>query len=98
MSAVLQFVRFSPKSDVAPDDFVAINERFQREIAPILPGLTRREATVDADGSWTLVLRYTDMDAATQPPADHGMEVAGAFMSMIDMSTMSVSFSTIVSE
>ena len=98
MPAVLQFVRLTPKADVDPAEFMAVNERFQREIAPILPDLERREAAVDADGVWTLVLRYSSMEAATRPPADHGMEVAGLFMSMIDMSSMSVSFSTIVSE
>jgi len=98
MSAVIQFVHFSPKPDVSAEDFAAMNERFQREIVPHLPDLERREATVDQDGKWTLLLRYSSMDAATRPPADHGMEVAGAFMSMIDMSTMSVSFATIVSE
>lgn len=98
MSSVLQFVSFMPKADVSPADVIAMNERFQREIAPILPDLERREATVDAEGRWTLVLRYSSMEAATRPPADHGMEVAGAFMSMIDMSTMKVSFATIVSE
>lgn len=98
MAAVLQFVRLTPKSDVDPAAFMAVNERFQREVAPILPDLERREAAVDSDGVWTLVLRYSSMEAATRPPADHGMEVAEQFMSMIDMSSMSVSFSTIVSE
>ncbi|MEO6115402.1 MAG: hypothetical protein ABIP33_03365 [Pseudolysinimonas sp.] len=96
--AVLQIVKFRPSADVDPVEFEAVNERFQREIAPILPDLERREAAVDADGNWTLVLRYSSMESATRPPADHGMEVAGAFMKMIDMSTMSVSFHTIVSE
>ena len=45
-----------------------------------------------------LVLRYADMEIATAPPADHGMEVAGRLMSMIDMSTMSVEFLEVVSE
>jgi hypothetical protein len=98
MPPVLQFVRFKPRADVDPAEFAAINERFQREIAPALPDLERREASVDADGVWNLVLRYSTMDAATRPPGDHGSEVAGAFMSMIDMSTMNVSFATIVSE
>ena len=98
MSAVLQLVQFTPKSDVDPDEFAGLNERFQREIAPLLPGLERREASIDADGRWTLVLRYSSMEEATRPPADHGMEVAGLFMSLIDMSTMAVSFSTIMSE
>jgi hypothetical protein len=98
MPAVLQLVQFSPKAEVDPAEFAAINERFQREIAPILPDLERREASVDADGRWTLVLRYSSMEAATRPPADHGMEVAGLFMSLIDMSTMAVSFSTNMSE
>lgn len=96
--AVLQIVKFRANANADPAEFEAVNERFQREIAPILPDLERREAAVDAEGNWTLVLRYSDMDSATRPPADHGMEVAGAFMKMIDMSTMSVSFQTIVSE
>jgi hypothetical protein len=94
----LQIVRFRTKPDVAEADIVEINERFQREIAPELPGLERREATRTADGAWVLVLRYADMEAATAPPGDHGMEVAGALFSMIDMSTMSSEFLTIVSE
>lgn len=96
--AVLQIVKFRASADADPAAFQVMNERFQREIAPILPDLERREAAVDAEGNWTLVLRYSDMESATRPPADHGMEVAGAFMQMIDMTTMSVSFQTIVSE
>ncbi|MBC7593522.1 MAG: hypothetical protein H7288_06240 [Kineosporiaceae bacterium] len=96
--AVLQIVKFRAMAEVDSAEFTAMNERFQREIAPILPDLERREAAVDGNGNWTLVLRYTDMESATRPPADHGMEVAGAFMHMIDMSTMSVSFQTIVSD
>ena len=96
--AALQIVRFRTNPDVDEADIVAINERFQREIAPILPGLERREAARSADGSWVLVLRYADMEAATAPPGDHGMEVAGALFSMIDMETMTVEFLTVVSE
>ncbi|MEI6361848.1 MAG: hypothetical protein WCP95_06910 [Actinomycetes bacterium] len=96
--AALQIVRFRTNPDVAEADIVAINERFQREIAPELPGLERREATRTADGGWVLVLRYVDMETATAPPADHGMEIAGALMSMIDMSTMSAEFLDVVSE
>jgi hypothetical protein len=96
--AALQIVRFRTNPDVAEADIVAINERFQREIAPILPGLERREAVRSAAGDWILVLRYVDMEAATAPPGDHGMDVAGALFSMIDMSTMSTEFFTIVSE
>ncbi len=98
MPAAIQIVRFHPKQEVAHDDVIAMNDRFQREVAPNLPGLQRREACVTADGEWVLVLRYSSMELATAPPADHGMEVAGAFMQMIDTSTMSVSFQTLVSE
>lgn len=94
--AALQIVRFRTKPDVAEPDVVGINERFQREVAPVLPGLKRREATRTADGGWVLVLRH--MEAATAPPGDHGMDVAGKRFSMIDMSTMSSEFLTIVSE
>lgn len=98
MPAAVQIVRFRPKPEVAHDDMIAMNERFQREVAPELPGLERREACVTDNGEWVLVLRYTSMELATAPPADHGMEVAGSFMQMIDMSAMSVSFQTVVSE
>lgn len=98
VSAVIQIVRFRTSESVEQADAVAMNERFQREVAPVLPGLERREAAITPDGEWVLVLRYSSMQLATAPPADHGMEVAGLFMSMIDMSTMSASFQTIVSE
>ena len=98
MSAAIQIVRFRPKSEVAHDDMIAMNERFQREVVPLLPGLERREACVTDDGEWVLVLRYANMELATARPADHGMEVAGSFMQMIDMSTMSATFQTVMSE
>lgn len=98
VSAAIQIVKFRPKADVAHSDVVAMNERFQREVAPVLPGLERREAAVTDDGEWVLVLRYATMELAVAPPADHGLEVANLFMQMIDMSTMSASFHTVVSE
>ncbi len=98
MPAAIQIVRFHPQPDVAHNDMIILNERFQREVAPKLPGLERREACITDGGEWVLVLRYSSMELATAPPADHGMEVAGSFMQMIDMATMSVSFQTVVSE
>ncbi len=96
--AVLQLVRFRARPEVNDEEMLALNERFQREVAPTLPGLERREATRSEDGEWVLVLRYATMELATAPPADHGNEVAGLFMQMIDMATMSASFQTVVSE
>ncbi len=98
MSAVIQIVRFRTTEGVDQADAVAMNERFQREVAPLLPGLERREAALTPDGEWVLLLRYSSMELATAPPADHGNEVAGLFMSMIDMKTMSASFQTVMSE
>ena len=98
MPAAVQIVRFRPKPEVTPDVMIAMNERFQREVAPTLAGLERREACVTDDGEWVLVLRYSSMELATAPPGDHGMQVAGLFMQMIDMSTISASFQTVVSE
>jgi hypothetical protein len=96
--AVLQLVRFRQRHDVADEDMMAVNERFQREVTPTLPGLQRREATRSDDGEWLLVLRYADMDSATRgPQADTG-PIAQEFMSKIDMSTMSASFHPVVSE
>ncbi|MEZ5094848.1 MAG: hypothetical protein R2731_01105 [Nocardioides sp.] len=96
--AVIQLVRFRPKVEISPDDMLAINERFQREVAPTLPGLERREATVTEDGDWLLVLRYSDMDSAAGANAKDTSEISAQLISMIDMSTMSVSFHPIVSQ
>lgn len=77
---------------------LAINERFQREVAPTLPGLERREATRTEDGDWLLVLRYTDMGHAAGGAARDTSPVALEFMSKIDMTTMSASFHPVVPE
>jgi hypothetical protein len=96
--AVLQIVRFRAKPEVSDEEMLAVNERFQRDVAPTLPGLERREATRSEDGDWVLVLRYADMDHAAGGAARDTSPVALEFMSKIDMSSMSASFHPIVSE
>ena len=96
--AVLQIVRFRAKPDVTDEEMLAINDRFQREVAPTLPGLQRREATRSDDGDWLLVLRYADMDHAAGGAARDTSPVAAEFMSKIDMNSMSASFHPVVSE
>ena len=95
---VLQIVRFRAKPEVSDQEMLAVNERFQREVAPSLPGLERREATRSEDGDWVLVLRYADMDHAAGGAARDTSPIALEFMSKIDMSSMSASFHPIVSE
>lgn len=96
--AVIQIVRFRLNDGVEDAAFLALNERFQREVAPTLPGLLRREATVSADGEWLLVLRYTNMESAHKAGQTDTGDISRAFMQMINMSSMSASFYTIVSE
>lgn len=96
--AVLQIVRFRAKPEVTDEEMLDVNERFQREVAPTLPGLQRREATRSEDGDWVLVLRYADMDHAAGGAARDTSPVALEFMSKIDMSSMSASFQPVVSE
>jgi hypothetical protein len=96
--AVLQIVRFRAKPEVTDEEMLAINERFQREVAPTLPGLERREATRSENGEWVLVLRYADMDHTAGGAARDTSPVAVEFMSKIDMSSMSASFHPVVSE
>ena len=96
--AVLQIVRFRAKPEVTDKDMLAINERFQREVAPTLPGLERREATRSPDGDWLLVLRYADMDHAAAGAARDTSPIAMEIMTKIDMSSMSASFHPVVSE
>ncbi len=98
MSNVIQIVRFRVKEGVEAAAFQAVNERFQREVAPTLPGLLRREATVAEDGEWLLVLRYDSMENARGGAQRDVSALAQQFMSMIDMATMSASFYTLVSE
>ncbi len=95
--AVIQLVRFRLAAGVEEDQFHALNERFQREVAPKLPGLERREATRAADGEWVLVLRYADLDSARAAGKSDKSDLSQSFMKMIDMKTMSASFSEIVS-
>ncbi len=96
--AVIQLVRFRLAAGVDEDQFRALNERFQREVAPKLVGLKRREATRAADGEWVLVLRYSDLESAQRAGKSDTSDLSQSFMKMIDMKTMSASFSEIVSE
>jgi hypothetical protein len=96
--AVIQLVRFRLAAGVDEDQFRALNERFQREVTPKLPGLKRREATRAADGEWVLVLRYADLESAQKAGKSDTSDISQTFMKMIDMKTMSSSFSEIVSE
>jgi hypothetical protein len=96
--AALQIIRFRINDGMDEGDFRAVNERFQREVAPTLPGLMRREATRSADGEWVLVLRYTDVEMATKAGRNDHSATSQALMSFINMSTMSASFFEIVSE
>ena len=96
--AVLQLVRFRARPEVSDEEMLAVNERFQREVAPTLPGLERREATRSEDGEWLLVLRYADLEQATAGPRADTGPVAQEFMAKIDMSTMSASFLPVVSD
>ena len=96
--AIIQLVRFRLAAGVDHDQFRALDERFQREVAPQLPGLLRREATRTADGEWVLVLRYLDLDSAHRAGKSDTSDISQSFMKMIDMKTMSASFSEVVSE
>jgi hypothetical protein len=95
---VIQTVKFQVKAGTDESEFRAINQRFQDEVVPTLPGLLRREATVGEDGEWLLVLRYDSIENARGGGKRDTSELAHTFMSFIDMSTMAASFYSIVSE
>mgnify|MGYP000231383626 CR=1 FL=1 len=96
--ATIQLVRFMLNDGVNAVDFRALNERFQREVVPTLPGLIRREATVSADGEWLLLLRYTDSESAHKAGRSDTSDISQQFMKCIDMGTLSSSFYEVVSE
>jgi hypothetical protein len=96
--AVLEIVRFRTTAGVDEAEMASVNERFQREVAPKLSGLERREATRTGDGEWVLVLRYVDAQSAERAMGSDTSDVSGRLMSMIDMATLSVSRSEVVSE
>lgn len=96
--ATIQIVRFKLQPDCDVEQFLALNERFQREVVPTLPGLKRREATIAPDGEYMLVLRYDDAESAKKAGRSDTSDISQQFMSFIDMSTMSASFFDIISE
>lgn len=96
--AVIELVRFRVNDGVDEREFRALNERFQRDVVPTLPGLERREATLAEDGEWMLVLRYADMASAQRGPQADTSELSGQFIAMVDMATMSAARYEIVSE
>jgi hypothetical protein len=96
--AVIKIERFRLNDGMDEDAFRAVNERFQREVAPTLPGLTRREVMRPTDGEWLLVLRYTDMETATKTGMKNTSDTSRALMSFINMATLSAGFHEIISE
>ncbi len=96
--AVIEIVKFRLRDGADEGAFRALNERFQREVVPMIPGLQRREATRTEDGEWVLVLRYRDADSAARAMGSDTSEVSGQFIAMLDMATMSMARSEIVSE
>ncbi|MEI6777351.1 MAG: hypothetical protein WCK70_10665 [Chloroflexales bacterium] len=96
--AVIKIERFRLNDGMDEGAFRAVNERFQREVAPTLPGLTRREVTRAPNGEWVLVLRYTDMEIATNTGMKNTSDTARALLSFINMSTLSAVFHEIISE
>jgi hypothetical protein len=94
----IQIVRFKLAPNVDEQEFRALNERFQREVAPRLDGLERREATVGEGGEWLLVLRYRDVAAAKRAGRSDTSDISQTFMKMIDMKTMSSAFYEVASE
>ncbi len=96
--AVIEIVKLRLKDGVDEAEFRVINERFQKEVVPTLPGLQRREATRSPEGEWLLVLRYVDMDSATRAMQADTSDVSHKLISFIDMGSMSVGHYEIVSE
>ena len=96
--AVIEIVRFRLKDGVDEGEFHQINERFQQEVVPTLPGLQRREATHSPEGEWLLVLRYADMESASRAMQSDSSEVSRALISFIDMGSMNFGRYEIVSE
>jgi hypothetical protein len=96
--AVIQIVRFRTKPGTDAAAFQAVNLRFQREVAPKLPGLQRREATRSADGEWLLVLRYQDLESAQGAMRSDDSDISQTLMAGIDMNSMSAAFFDVVSE
>lgn len=96
--AVIETVQFRLNAGVDENEFYSLNERFQKEVVPTLPGLQRREATRSPEGEWLLVLRYADMQSANRAMQADTSDVSRKFISLIDMSSMAAKRYEIVSE
>lgn len=88
--AILQIVRFRTLPEIQESEITAINERFQREVAPKLPGLKRREAGVTPDGEWVLALYYESADLAKAAMGADTSDVSGKLIAMIDRATLKI--------
>ncbi len=96
--AVIETVAFQLKEGTNTQEFEQLNQRFQQEIVPILPGLLRREATRNEKGEWLLVLRYKDMDSAAKAMQSDTSDLSQRFMGYIDMSSLKVDHYELISE
>jgi hypothetical protein len=88
--AIMQIIRFRALPEVTEAEVEAMNDRFQQEVAPKLPGLKRREAGVTPDGEWVLVLHYDSADQARAAMGVDKTDVSGKLMAMMDKPTIKI--------
>jgi hypothetical protein len=88
---VLQVVKFRIKAETEPSTFEALDARFQREVAPHMEGLLRRESACAPEGDWVIVNLWADRASAMKPPTAN-LEFAKAAMSHVDPSTAVAAF------
>jgi len=95
---VLEIVRFRALPGLSVEEVTAINARFNAEEVPRIPGLVRREASVDDAGNWVIAVRFDTMEHATAGPRPDPGPAARELLGAIDRSTMSIERFTIAAE
>ena len=95
---VLEIVRFRAAADVSVEQLREINIRFNAEEAPRIPGLLRREASVDDEGNWVVAVRFDTMEHAIGGPRPDRGPAATDLLAAIDRATFTVERFTIAAE
>jgi len=95
LTHVVQTIRFKTKAGVTSSQLLDANDRYQREVAPYVPGLQQREVHAADGGEWVMTCRYVDMDHALRGMhADDGPAATG-LIGLIDVGSMHTSYDTV---
>lgn len=79
----IEVLRFRPSSEAARGGLVALDSRYQQEVAYRAPGLLRRTTAVADSGEWLVVTAWADRNAADGAPELSESEIGRELLTLI---------------